>query len=329
MSVLSRARAAVRAPARRIRRARRCYRRRTRPRRSGAAARSPSCAPPRLQGGGRRRCAAGRARRALLRQAARARLSRAGGVARRGSATGAGGRRELYLERRAAGAVGSAGVARHRAHARARPATNGGEGAAARRARRAPALLERRRARRCPVRGGVPVRSRRARARRGDDVRAGGNAVIPIFLPLLRGVRRIAGAASSGRRTRRRCWRARRRWRPTARIAPARCSPPPRSRCRSSRIARALHHYRRLLELQPAHERAFVRAVALLEKVGDSRGWSSWWWRARRRPTNRRVRAAMLAAGGAAPRSASATRARAVAALRARSSWCRTISTRT
>jgi tetratricopeptide (TPR) repeat protein len=98
-----------------------------------------------------------------------------------------------------------------------------------------------------------------------------GNAVSDL-LPVLRGVRRIAGAneqwsavaallaheaevAADGEN------------RAGALLAAAEIA---LSKLNESRSA--LHHYKRLLELQPAHDRAFNRAVALYEKLGDFAG---------------------------------------------------------
>jgi len=98
-----------------------------------------------------------------------------------------------------------------------------------------------------------------------------GNAVSD-FLPVLRGVRRIAGAneqwsavaallaheaevAADGEN------------RAGALLAAAEIA---LSKLNEPRVA--LHHYKRLLELQPMHDRGFNRAVALFEKLGDYPG---------------------------------------------------------
>ena len=98
-----------------------------------------------------------------------------------------------------------------------------------------------------------------------------GNAVSD-FLPVLRGVRRIAGAneqwpavaallaheaevAADGEN------------RAGALVAAAEIA---LSKLNEPRAA--LHHYKRLLELQPSHDRAFTRAVGLYEKLGDFAG---------------------------------------------------------
>lgn len=92
------------------------------------------------------------------------------------------------------------------------------------------------------------------------------------FLPIVRGVRRIAGANEQ--------------WPAVAALLAheAEVAADDENRAGALMAAaevalaklndprQALHHYRRLLALQPTHERAFLRAVALFEKLGDHSG---------------------------------------------------------
>jgi tetratricopeptide (TPR) repeat protein len=95
-----------------------------------------------------------------------------------------------------------------------------------------------------------------------------GNAV-PDFLPVLRGVRRIAGANEQ--------------WSAVGALLAHEAEVATDTENRSGALVAAaeialsklnepraaLHHYKRLLEMQPSHDRAFSRAVGLYEKLGD------------------------------------------------------------
>lgn len=95
-----------------------------------------------------------------------------------------------------------------------------------------------------------------------------GNAVSD-FLPILRGVRRIAGANEQ--------------WPAVAALlaheaevavdeenrAGALVAAAEIAIAKLNETRMALHHYKRLLELQPSHDRAFTRAVGLYEKLSD------------------------------------------------------------
>ena len=156
---------------------------------------------------------------------------------------------------------------------RAHPA----RGAGARRRR----LLERAGQDAVPLRGGAAARSRRPA--RGDERLRAGVALHPRLLAAAAraaahrrrrgqlGERGDAAGArgGAGGRSRRSHPRAHDRQRHHAREA--------------QRSPGRLRHYRRLLELEPAHEDAFVRARVLLEEQKDDAGWSSSWSRARRR----------------------------------------------
>ena len=124
-----------------------------------------------------------------------------------------------------------------------------------------------------PVRGGVPVRSRRDAARRGARLRARRAARCSDFLPVLRGMRRIAmaneqwpavvGAAGA---------RGRGRGAPDNRAGGV--SDRGRDRASAARTSRA----RRCIttggcsSCSRTHERAYLRATALLERVWRLRG---------------------------------------------------------
>lgn len=98
-----------------------------------------------------------------------------------------------------------------------------------------------------------------------------GNAVSD-FLPVLRGVRRIAGANEQ--------------WPAVAALLAHEAEVAADGENRAGALLaaaeialsklneprQALHHYKRLLELQPSHDRGFSRAVGLFEKLGDYQG---------------------------------------------------------
>lgn len=98
-----------------------------------------------------------------------------------------------------------------------------------------------------------------------------GNAVSD-FLPVLRGVRRIAGANEQ--------------WPAVAALLAHEAEVAADGENRAGALVaaaeialsklneprQALHYYKRLLELQPSHDRAFTRAVGLYEKLGDYQG---------------------------------------------------------
>lgn len=98
-----------------------------------------------------------------------------------------------------------------------------------------------------------------------------GNAVTD-FLPVLRGVRRIAGAGEQ--------------WPAVAALLAHEAEVAADDENRAGALLAAaeialsklneprtaLHHYKRLLEMMPTHERAYSRAVALYEKLGDYQG---------------------------------------------------------
>ena len=213
---------------------------------------------------------------AHLGQAARARVSHAGGAARRGVGAEAlrrGRRRSCTSTRRALGQQDPGvadGVVRtlERAPASDSAAKERLPGAIVERA----AQLDSAPARALLLFEAACLFDRVGRAR--DAALAyeqAGNAVSD-FLPVLRGVRRIAGAneqwpavaallaheaevAADGEN------------RAGALLAAAEIA---LSKLNEPRVA--LHHYKRLLELPPTHERAFTRAVALYEKLGDFAG---------------------------------------------------------